>query len=109
MAMATGVPPPIARAPIHNSEHQCEFYFYFFCKKVLDHMGGHMKGSETSLFSPPWMHLGGRKYIHFKKDSMVVVLQGYGHTLSIVKNIIKGILKRPLMMCDNGLCTSSQK
>jgi hypothetical protein len=66
------------------------FYFTFFVKNNLDHMGGHMKGSETRLFSPPWMHFGGRKYIYFKTDSMGVVLQGYGHTLLIVRNIIEG-------------------
>jgi hypothetical protein len=68
-----------------------------------------MKGNETRLFSPPWMHLEGRNYIHFKKDSMGVVLHGYGHTSSIIRNIIEGIKKRSLMMCDSGLCTSSQK
>ncbi len=60
MAMAAVVPSPIARAPVHNGEHQSEILFYFFCKTNLDHMGGHMKGSETRLFSTPWDILGGK-------------------------------------------------
>ncbi len=37
-------------------------------------MGGHMKCNETRFISPPWVHLAGKKYIYFKKDSMGVVL-----------------------------------
>jgi hypothetical protein len=51
----------------------------------------------------------GAKIHIFYKDSMVVVLQGYGHALSIVKNIVKGIKERLLMTRNSGLCTSSQK
>ncbi len=72
-------------------------------------MGGHMKGSETRLFSTPWDILGGAKIHIFYKDSMGVVLEGYGHALSIGRNIIDKIKKRLLMTCNSGLCTSSQK